>query len=196
MLDKIHVVVTNTKHSDEDAYRIWLSDGMKMIQAILMPDLHPFLTVGEVREGSFVTVTKYKLVRATKYKSEGWVWILVVFDMDLNGHDGRDATEMELEMRSDAQDSSEVIYTTDDAISALGHPSEEETQAVSMHKRKFNENVLTSPSYKAKTANSGISSSLLKAKPASALSKEDAINPFETPTKSIKFQDRLALESP
>ena len=196
LLDKIHIVVTNTQHSDEDAYRIWLSDGTKMIQAVLMPDLHPFLTAGEVREGSLITVTKYKLVQAAKYQSQGWVWILVILDMDLSGHDGRDATEMELEIRGDAQTSSGGIYTTDDAVSATSKSLGKGGQLASPQKRKFNDSVLKSPSYKSKTTDSRISPSPMKAQTGSALCKLDAKNPFQTPTKSFKFEDRLGSESP
>ena len=41
--------------------------------ALLKSDLHPFVTVGEIREGSYVHVTKYQLARGQKLVGDGYI---------------------------------------------------------------------------------------------------------------------------
>ena len=46
---------------------------MIMLQAILKREIHPFVKTGEIREGSFVNVTKYNLARRKRLRGEGEV---------------------------------------------------------------------------------------------------------------------------
>ena len=41
--------------------------------AILRHEIHPFVTVGEIREGSYVHVTKYELAQAKRTNGNGMV---------------------------------------------------------------------------------------------------------------------------
>ena len=46
---------------------------MIMLQAILRQEIHPFVKTGEIREGSYVSVTKYNLARRKRLRGDGEV---------------------------------------------------------------------------------------------------------------------------
>ncbi|MCJ1431116.1 hypothetical protein MMC27_000467 [Xylographa pallens] len=96
LVDKILIVPHVRKDGKgSEAYRVWLSDGEKSIQAALLRDIHPYFIFGQIREGSFVHVTKYKLARAKRLSGEGTILHLLVNDLHAIGHDGRPTPPIE-----------------------------------------------------------------------------------------------------
>ncbi|MCJ1385996.1 hypothetical protein MMC17_009121 [Xylographa soralifera] len=90
LVDKILIVPHVRKDGkNSQAYRVWLSDGEKSIQAALLRDVHPYFIFGQIREGSFVQITKYELARAKRLSGEGTILHLLVNDLHTFGHDGR-----------------------------------------------------------------------------------------------------------
>ncbi|MCJ1351412.1 MAG: hypothetical protein MMC33_001396 [Icmadophila ericetorum] len=82
LVEKIHILPVQDSNGEEfQTYQLWLSDGAKMIQALLKPELHPFITVGEIGEGSYVELTKYSLARAKRLLGEGEVLYLHIDDI-------------------------------------------------------------------------------------------------------------------
>ncbi|MCJ1405362.1 hypothetical protein MMC11_008589 [Xylographa trunciseda] len=96
LVDKILIVPQVRKDGkSSEAYRVWLSDGEKSIQAALLRDVHPYFIFGQIREGSFVRITKYKLAKAKRLSGDGTVLHLLVDDLYAYGHDGRPKPSIE-----------------------------------------------------------------------------------------------------
>ena len=74
LVDKINVVRYGEGDDGPGAYRLWLSDGEKSIQALLRREFHPFLASREVQDGSIVLITSYRLTKAKKLSGYGQVW--------------------------------------------------------------------------------------------------------------------------
>ena len=94
LVDRIHVVSFVVDGEEAQTYRMWLSDGHKIIQgtdpifllhqslyldtnipsALIKRELHPFITEREIQEGSFVLVTRYHLSTGQKVEKPGNVW--------------------------------------------------------------------------------------------------------------------------
>ncbi|MCJ1321711.1 hypothetical protein MMC15_007056 [Xylographa vitiligo] len=97
LVDKILIVAHVRKDGkSSETYRVWLSDGEKSIQAALLRDVHPYFIFGQIREGSFVQITKYKLARAKRLSGEGTILHLLVNDLHGFGHDGRPTPPIEI----------------------------------------------------------------------------------------------------
>ena len=195
LLDKIHIVVSDQRYSDADAYRVWLSDGANTIQAVFMPDLHPFLTAGDLREGTVLVLTRYKLIKATKYRRQGWVWVLVVSDMEIDGFDGRENSNTLLEFRDEEHLSISAMKVEVGRIEAKTgdifrdvSPELRSLQSKT-RKRKAEPDLeeLSSPKPKLRKSNSTLFLANSEARP--ALGERNANRQIETPTKSIKCQE-------
>ena len=91
LVDRIHVVPYRSDDEESQAYRLWLSDTRKTIQAVLKPEIHPYVTSREICDGSIVLVTKYRLEKANKLNGQGSVWYLIIEDMESIGSDGRES---------------------------------------------------------------------------------------------------------
>lgn len=202
LLDKIHIVISDRQYSDADAYRVWLSDGANIIQAVFMPDLHPFLTAGDCREGTVLVLTRYKLTKATKYRREGWVWILVVSDMEIDGFDGRKNSNMLLEFRGEEQLSTSAMKVEVGPVEAKAGDvfrdtsSEIKPRNLKTKKRKVESEFeeLSSPKPKLRKSDSTLFSANSGIRP--ALGERSANRQIETPTKSIKYQETSTFGPP
>ena len=111
LVERIHVVPYRCEDEDDEeeeseAYRLWLSDGQKTIQAVLKPEIHPFVTSRDIRDGSVVLLTRYELRQAKRLNGEGHVLYLVIEDMESVDHDGRDSVPFTFEPARSTQGTS------------------------------------------------------------------------------------------
>ncbi|MCJ1281232.1 hypothetical protein MMC26_000550 [Xylographa opegraphella] len=133
LVDKILVVpYLRNDGKKSEAYRVWLSDGEKIIQAALLRDVHPYFIYGQIREGSFVEVTKYKLARSKRLSGEGTILHLLVDDLHAFGHDGRPTPPIEdavLLKPKDAANTTarDIAEASSDMHSISQEPEPEET---------------------------------------------------------------------
>ena len=97
LVDRIHVVPYKSEEDDTEAYRLWLSDSHKALQAVLVPEIHPFVRSKEICNGSIVLLRKYRLEEAKRLKGVGKVLYLVVEDVEAIGHDGRESLPLTFE---------------------------------------------------------------------------------------------------
>jgi hypothetical protein len=75
LIDRIQVCATSAGRDGKraEAFRLWVSDGEKSMQAILARDAHPFITAFNVRAGCFVSVTRYEVLELPKLNGKGHV---------------------------------------------------------------------------------------------------------------------------
>ena len=97
LVDRIHVVPYRSDDEESQAYRLWLSDTHKTIQAVLKPEIHPYVTSRGISDGSIVLVTRYRLEKAKRANGQGSIWYLIVEDMESIGSDGRKSVPFTLE---------------------------------------------------------------------------------------------------
>ncbi|MCJ1243149.1 hypothetical protein MMC30_000346 [Trapelia coarctata] len=112
LVDKI-LIVSNVKAKgrNTEAFRIWLSDGEKSIQAGLTcygdgGDVGSFkqsiaqddyrLIQATEQEGSYVHVTKYELARGKKHSGDGFICYLRIADLIAVGADDRQPRKLSL----------------------------------------------------------------------------------------------------
>ncbi|MCJ1477218.1 hypothetical protein MMC13_005889 [Lambiella insularis] len=108
LVDKLWIVSQRKGKAEggkTEAYKLWLSDGEKKIQAVLRREIHRYFIVGEIREGSYVHVTKYQLTSAKSTSREGTVLFLLVSDLYPIGHDRRPAVDTPVTETHDIQTS-------------------------------------------------------------------------------------------
>ena len=79
-LSKGAAAVDGSHDPDESTYKLYLSDGEDMIQALLAPHLHPLLELGETNEGSLIELRKYRVRRAKRLRGKGEIIYLGVED--------------------------------------------------------------------------------------------------------------------
>jgi hypothetical protein len=95
LIDRVHIVPISRDGRNREAYRLWLTDGEKGIQgkltslhnvghahahpsiALLRHELHPFISSGKVREGSFLEIKDYHLMSAPRRTGHGVVWYVL-----------------------------------------------------------------------------------------------------------------------
>ncbi|KAL9117507.1 MAG: hypothetical protein Q9187_005954 [Circinaria calcarea] len=88
LVDRIHVArLRGSGSAGREAYRLWLSDGEKLIQAILKREIHPFVTTGDISLGSYVDVTKYELARVQRTAGNGSILCLLIADFYPRGRE-------------------------------------------------------------------------------------------------------------
>ena len=91
LVDRVHIVPYIHDGEETQAYRIWLSDGEKSIQgsldptvrdssaltkvAVLRREIHPYLSSREIKDGTIVSVTNYRLAQGKKLNGTGIVWL-------------------------------------------------------------------------------------------------------------------------
>ncbi|KAI9881640.1 MAG: hypothetical protein M1830_000205 [Pleopsidium flavum] len=92
LVDKV-VVVTMASTEKNQAYRLYLSDGEKNIQAVLKPLMHRFVWTGEIREGSYVMLDNYKVAKGKKLIGDGYVAYLAIADIHTIGRRQRYAQD-------------------------------------------------------------------------------------------------------
>ena len=97
LVERIHVVPHNSDDEESAAYRLWMSDGEKIVQAVLRSEIHPFVTSREIRDGSIVLVTRYEIKQAKRYNGKGHVLYLAIDDIEAIGHDGRESVPFTFE---------------------------------------------------------------------------------------------------
>ena len=74
------------------AYRLYLTDGEKTIQAILKRHLHVAVGRGEIREGSIIDLKDYTLARSRRLNGKkGEILHLRISDLSVIDHDGRNS---------------------------------------------------------------------------------------------------------
>lgn len=95
LLDRI--IVVNISHAADrdakDAFRLYLSDGEKSIQALVQRRLYRMMISHEVCEGSFLHVKEYSLASARRTVGEGNITFIVLNDFYPIGYDGRSPQE-------------------------------------------------------------------------------------------------------
>lgn len=91
LVDKISTVrVSSTSGSSNlEAYRMFLTDREKTIQAVVKRRLHKWLTTFDVREGSYIVLKEYELARGKRLHGEGDVFYLAVSDFYSIGEEQR-----------------------------------------------------------------------------------------------------------
>ncbi|CAD6565194.1 MAG: hypothetical protein ASARMPRED_006506 [Alectoria sarmentosa] len=94
LVDKISVVKvpSATESSGLEAYRMYLTDREKTIQAVVRRRLHKWLTTSDVREGSYVILKEYDLARGKRLHGEGDVFYLAISDFYSIGEEQRSNT--------------------------------------------------------------------------------------------------------
>ncbi|MCJ1334894.1 hypothetical protein MMC09_000159 [Bachmanniomyces sp. S44760] len=86
LLDRLKVLSPpNVKNKSLQAYRLWLSDGQKVIQAVLKSEAHRFIIQGDVHEKFLVVLTKYELARSRRLNGRGEVAYLKISDLYSTG---------------------------------------------------------------------------------------------------------------
>ncbi|KZF21189.1 hypothetical protein L228DRAFT_262236 [Xylona heveae TC161] len=80
LVDKISIVPVETPQGPKEAFKLWLSDGEKRIQAILRAEMHRLVVTHYVREGSFVRLEKYQLRKSRRLNGDGYVVHLAIAD--------------------------------------------------------------------------------------------------------------------
>ena len=96
LVDRIFIVtLTELISRRNEAFRLYLSDGQKTIQglsaiwglidvngrqsltdklvAVLKREIHPYVTLGDIREGSYVALTRFELASSKKLRGNGSV---------------------------------------------------------------------------------------------------------------------------
>lgn len=93
LIDRIEIVNVRTSDEADDrqAYRLFLTDREKTIQAVVRRRLHRTLNHGDVREGSFVVLKDYCLARAKRTKLDSEVIYLQIADFYAIGEEAREA---------------------------------------------------------------------------------------------------------
>ena len=93
LIDRIEIVNVRTSDEADDrqAYRLFLTDREKTIQAVVRRRLHRTLNHGDVREGSFVVLKDYCLARAKRTRLDGEVIYLQIADFYAVGEEAREA---------------------------------------------------------------------------------------------------------
>ena len=116
LVDRIHIVPYQSEDEDSQAYRLWLSDTQKMVQAVLLAKFRPFLASRKIREGSFVQISRYRVAKANRINRKGQVLYLAVEDIRPVGHDGRRSVPLTVEQ---ARVSTELPTTREEGISSI-----------------------------------------------------------------------------
>ncbi|KAK0508452.1 hypothetical protein JMJ35_008728 [Cladonia borealis] len=82
LVDKVTVVdLTDLKpYTNSGAYRLYLTDGEVIIQALLKRRLHKYVTREDVYEGSYVVLKEYSLASAKRLNGDGNVRYLAISD--------------------------------------------------------------------------------------------------------------------
>lgn len=91
LVDRISTVevASTTESSGLKAYRMYLTDREKTIQAVIKRRLHKWLTTFDVREGSYVILKEYNLARGKRLHGEGEVFYLAISDFYPIGEEQR-----------------------------------------------------------------------------------------------------------
>ncbi|KAI9820386.1 MAG: hypothetical protein M1827_006010 [Pycnora praestabilis] len=97
----------------KQAYLLFLSDGEKVIQAILRKEMHRFVTTEETRVGSYVMLDKYELVRTARNSGEGLV-ACVLYLAIADFHTVGQQTELPTRIERDCAISRTAMQSKDD----------------------------------------------------------------------------------
>ena len=95
LLDRI-MVTRISKHEDgreTEAFRLYLSDGEKSIQALLKRRLYKMIVLNEAYEGSYLQIKDYALACAKRTNGKGSVTYIVLKEFYPIGYDGRSFQE-------------------------------------------------------------------------------------------------------
>jgi hypothetical protein len=68
---------------DEKVYRLFLSDGVLVVQALLQSRLVELISLGDIIVGNTVALKKFKIKRATRLNGQGEVVFLGIADCDI-----------------------------------------------------------------------------------------------------------------
>ncbi|MCJ1429659.1 hypothetical protein MMC29_007574 [Sticta canariensis] len=92
LVDRISIVtLPSTEHTTvNEAYRLYLTDGERTIQAVLKRNCHKHVTSFDVREGSYVILRNYRLARGRKLSGVGSVIYVIIEDFYSIGEQPRD----------------------------------------------------------------------------------------------------------
>lgn len=71
------------EHAQRRAYRLWLSDGEIVIQAVLAGHLHPIFESDATSEGSLLDLKRFKVQRGKRKHGAGEVVYLAIADYDV-----------------------------------------------------------------------------------------------------------------
>lgn len=95
LLDRIMVAKVGepADRGETEAFRLYLSDGEKSIQALVKRRLYKMIVSNEVCEGSYLQIKEYALASARKIIGEGCITYIALKDFYPIGHDGRSSQE-------------------------------------------------------------------------------------------------------
>ncbi|MCJ1304310.1 hypothetical protein MMC08_007122, partial [Hypocenomyce scalaris] len=90
LLDRVIVVtLPHGRDGNSNAYRLYLSDGEKTIQALLTSEIHRIFIYEEAKEGSYLVLDKYKLKRGKRLFGNGDVAFLAIAEFHEIGYQPR-----------------------------------------------------------------------------------------------------------
>ncbi|MCJ1263049.1 hypothetical protein MMC22_002919 [Lobaria immixta] len=120
LVDRISIVTLPVAEhaTPNEAYRLYLTDGERTIQAVLKRKCYKHVTSLDVREGSYVILRNYRLARGRKLSGMGNVIYVIIEDFYSIGEEPRD------ELDEDRYDRySELIKTPQhQSIKAINEP--------------------------------------------------------------------------
>ena len=77
----------------KEAFRLYLSDGEKSIQALVRRRLYKMITAGDVCEGSYLLIKEYTLESAERTQGDGRIIYILLQDFYPIGFDGRSSQD-------------------------------------------------------------------------------------------------------
>lgn len=125
LVDRVNIIeLPNQNVADHSqAYRLFLTDREKTIQAVVKRRLHRMINSGEIREGSFVVLKDYCLARAKRRNSDGEVVYLQIADFYSVGEEARSTRETSPTPLSPSNlDDAQPLHHPSNESNSVSHP--------------------------------------------------------------------------